>query len=240
MNYNNGASISFDIIKENRSDAVKEIAEGNRGLENLLNTCIDLDYPTIASCGEESYIVFEINDNTKDMLFTLCRIFLSTKKYYDSIIIRIGYIEGGISTCAFYLIENDYEINNEDIFNIINIYMKEYNKNYNLDTKEFEYSYLLSKKMGIIGFENNIEFLKMKSNSEEICEVPEYKLTIYGNSKEEIFDFVDKNLDGVVYSKENSDYLISLKYYDINNFKLLKKIKNNLVLEQNQQCFIKK
>lgn len=239
MNYNNGASISFDIIKANRNEAVKEIAEGNKGLENLLNTCIDLDYPPLASCGENPYIMFEINDKTKDILFALCRIFLSTKKYYESIIIRIGYIEGGISTCTFTLLENDYDIGNEDIFNIINTSIKEYNKKYNLEIKEFESAYLLSKKIGFIGFENNIEFLKMKSNSEEICESPEYKLTIYGNSKDEIFDFVDKNLDGVVYSKENIEYLISIKYYDIKNFNLLEKLNNKLVAVD-QKCFIKK
>ena len=241
MNYNDGACISFDIIKANRNEAVKQIAEGNNGLENLLNTCIDFDYPTIASCGEEAYILLEINENTKDMLFNLCRIFLGTKKYYESIIIRIGYIEGGICNCSFTLLENDYDINNEDIFNIINEYIKQYNKNdNNLDIKEFENAYLLSKKIGIIGFENNIEFLKMKKDSEEICEVPEYKLTIYGNSKEEIFNLVNENLSGIIYSKENSEYLIGIKYYDINNFKLLEKINNNLAIEEKKQYIIKK
>ena len=62
--FNNGSCLSFQEIKKNRSVAVKEMAEGNEGLELLLNTCIDVDLETRSCCGEEQFLMFELNEGT--------------------------------------------------------------------------------------------------------------------------------------------------------------------------------
>lgn len=70
--YNNGYPIDFKTIKKNRKQAVKEIAEGNDGLELLLNTCLDLNIETEASCGDESpYITFVFNNHSKNHLISV-------------------------------------------------------------------------------------------------------------------------------------------------------------------------
>lgn len=75
LKFNNGSLISFENIKENREQAVLELAENNDGLFHLLNTCIDNDIKTIASCGDKSlHITFEINDKTRSSLITLVTI----------------------------------------------------------------------------------------------------------------------------------------------------------------------
>ena len=48
--YNNGKVLPFAFIKHNRDEAVSEIAEGNIGLEKLLNYCLDNDIVTYTCC----------------------------------------------------------------------------------------------------------------------------------------------------------------------------------------------
>ncbi len=61
--YNNGSVLPFSFIKENREEAVSEIAEGNIGLEKLLNYCLDNNIVTHTSCGESGFIGFTGLDN---------------------------------------------------------------------------------------------------------------------------------------------------------------------------------
>ena len=55
LEYNNGSVIDFEIIKKNRVTAVKELSEGNIGLEELLNFCIDNNIRTHSSCGDRRF-----------------------------------------------------------------------------------------------------------------------------------------------------------------------------------------
>ena len=74
--YNNGKVLPFAFIKHNRDEAVSEIAEGNIGLEKLLNYCLDNDIVTYTCCSEEGFIgfmgfdkrVFKMFDELKNML----------------------------------------------------------------------------------------------------------------------------------------------------------------------------
>lgn len=74
--YNNGGVLPFSFIKDNRDEAVSEIAEGNIGLEKLLNYCLDNDIVTFTCCSEEGFIgfmgfdkrVFKMFDELKNIL----------------------------------------------------------------------------------------------------------------------------------------------------------------------------
>lgn len=92
LKFNNGKLISFELIKENKEQAVEELSENNDGLRELLITCIDNDIKTIASCGDRCLsICFEINDKTRKYLVNLVAILDSLydnrKKIFD---IKIG------------------------------------------------------------------------------------------------------------------------------------------------------
>ena len=118
--FNNGLPISFELIKQNREKAIKEISEGNTGLEQLMNTCIDLNIETYASCGDDDpYISFIYNDNTKKFLINLIKIISSlgyrSKKYYDlsiintldNIIVSIYINSKNIDTSSFFFFIDD-------------------------------------------------------------------------------------------------------------------------------------
>jgi len=72
LEFNHGDVIDFEIIKENREQAVMEISEGNKGLENLLNVCIDNNIKTHSSCGDRTpRICFIIDDENREKLINL-------------------------------------------------------------------------------------------------------------------------------------------------------------------------
>lgn len=72
LQYNHGTPLPFEVIKQNREKAIVEMAEGNPGLYKLLNTCIDMDLPTLSSCGDVApMIAFDYNDKTKELLCSL-------------------------------------------------------------------------------------------------------------------------------------------------------------------------
>ena len=72
LEYNNGSVIDFEIIKQNREKAVKEIAEGNVGLEELLNFCIDNNIRTHSSCCDRSpRICFIVDAENREKLVNL-------------------------------------------------------------------------------------------------------------------------------------------------------------------------
>lgn len=88
LEFNNGNPISFETIKANREQAVKELSEDNEGLEELFNTCIDKDIKTIVSCGDKNpHMSFEINDKTRNSLVNLVAIldtlYNSDRKIFD-------------------------------------------------------------------------------------------------------------------------------------------------------------
>jgi len=239
MKYNTGIPLSFETIKMNREIAVKEIAEGNKGLENLLNTCIDRNIPTHASCGHASYITFLINDDTKDMLFSLCRLVSSVEKYYNSFRVDISYTSDGIGKCSFYFLENNYGIDTSSIFNIIDTYIKNYYKTHDFEYKEFEYVYSLEKMISdMMGLDSSVEILRMKKASEEIVKEPEYIITI----EQDIDGIPDKKLKKSLVNivKIVSDkfpemelaedplniYALNIRKFEIKNFKELESMVN--------------
>ena len=72
LEYNNGSVIDFEIIKKNRVTAVKELSEGNIGLEELLNFCIDNNIRTHSSCGDRSpRICFIVDAENREKLVNL-------------------------------------------------------------------------------------------------------------------------------------------------------------------------
>lgn len=72
LEFNHGSVIDFDEIKNNREQAVAEISEGNSGLEELLNFCIDNNIRTHSSCGDRSpRICFIIDDENREKLINL-------------------------------------------------------------------------------------------------------------------------------------------------------------------------
>lgn len=118
--FNNGDVVDFEIIKENREQAVKEICEGNQGLEKLMNTCLDLNVTTCASCGDhDPYISFVYNKHTEKYLINIIKVFESlgyrSRKYYDLSIMNSNnnttvsiYINAkGIDTSSFFYFIDD-------------------------------------------------------------------------------------------------------------------------------------
>jgi len=70
--FNHGTPLPFELIKLNRAQATKEMAEGNTGLYKLLNTCIDNDIPTLSCCGDvKPMIAIECNEDNKKLLYSL-------------------------------------------------------------------------------------------------------------------------------------------------------------------------
>lgn len=97
--YNNGTCISFQTIKENRDIAVKEIAEGHKGLELLLNTCIDADLETRSCCADDGFLMFELNDKT---IGKLANIFNYFEKNNMESLLSVGGSKDGSRTVTLY------------------------------------------------------------------------------------------------------------------------------------------
>ena len=126
--FNNGKHIDFETIKVNRKQAVKEISEGNKGLEQLLNTCIDLDIETFASCGDhEPYISLVYNEHTKKYLVNLIRVLSrlenQRRKYYD-----IGIMKSSNNNIVFSIFINAKDFDSSIFFLFIDELIHEFNK----------------------------------------------------------------------------------------------------------------
>lgn len=98
LKFNHGDVIDFDIIKDNRIQAVKEISEDNKGLENLLNVCVDNNIRTHSSCGDRSpRICFIIDDENRDKFINLFTVLDSLpcldKKIFDIELIKNNKID---------------------------------------------------------------------------------------------------------------------------------------------------
>jgi hypothetical protein len=234
--YNNGGCIPFNEIRNNRFEAVKEISEGNKGLQKLLNTCISLNYPTIASCGdEEPYILFELNQKTSMPLFYLCRKFLSQEKYFNSIRVTISSCDG-VLRCDFHLKDNNEGINFENFFEIIDSFLRSYNEKKSFDYDEFLYSCNLCKLLNRVGLDGSIEFKEQKEKSTDETVFNQYKVAITNGSGSPVRCSVERKFKGLIFDNDaNCDELINLKYYKISDFKALVDIINNASKEINVQ-----
>ncbi len=226
MEFNNGAPIDFDIIKANREIAVKEIAEGNPSLERLMNYCIDNNIRTYASCGDDAaYISFELNDKSRDILFSLIRKILSNQKLWEIAMPTLG-LSDEIKTCTFYRFLNDYGIDNNNFFDLILEYFINYSIDKNIDIAEFECSEKLLESLYSFGFNSVIEFLEKKQYSTDATELSQYKVTVFGEVREGIKDYIlntiIENYPKFVYSSENYDFIFNIKYYEIMHFEDLK------------------
>lgn len=56
MNYNTGEVIAFDILKKDKINAAREIAEGNSELEKLLLLCFDNDIRTVSCYHNDEFV----------------------------------------------------------------------------------------------------------------------------------------------------------------------------------------
>lgn len=108
--YNNGKVLPFSFIKDNRDEAVSEIAEGNIGLEKLLNYCLDNNIETYTCCSEEGFIgfkgfdkrVFRMFDELKSVLgenvFLRCNLESEDSKFTATL-----HCSKEINTSSFFL-----------------------------------------------------------------------------------------------------------------------------------------
>lgn len=223
MQFNNGAAIDFELIKANREQAVEEISEGNSGLKNLMNYCLDNDIETRASCGHDkyAYISFNMNEKNKNLLLAITRCILSNERLFESILIYHGNSDKEIN-CSFYILENEYKVDYIVFFEIILELLKKC-KNYELyDIKEYEYVYQLAVELSNLGLNSVIEYLRLKKNSDDLVEQPEYGLDIYGDDRDYILNTMKENFPKFEYSTENVEVVISKKTYDINSYNDLK------------------
>lgn len=231
LKYNNGLPIDFDIIKNNRIQAVKEISEGNKGLEKLLNTCIDLNIETITSCGDiDPYISFALTENNKEYMFNLCTQLLNNSDIKNNFFVSISIEEN--SSCTFYLNnrKKPTSLDKEQFFYIINNSILMNNDlTYNLDfISNFCY---FSKLAYDAHFQNNIDFsINSKNNIET-------KISLFGYSSEEIEGFVKDYFSTLVYSDEEPNFLDNMKFYKVINYEEFFRILNiSKVLKLNKKA----
>lgn len=198
--------VPFSEIKENSKELIPEIAEGNVGLEYLLDTCISGDIETYSSCGDiHPYISFVINKETKKVIYNLCHLLLNNDNLKDSLSINFGLIN----------------------------YLKKINLSKDIDTNTevFDFPNEVVKSIGKYGFNNYLEIIKNNGLPEE--DNYEYYLTIHSTSFEKIYNFQKEtslNLYLVYKNKNYEDYYICFyidnpRLLQSNYKKLTRKIK---------------
>ena len=71
MGINNGTNYPFEMIKNSTEQEIKEIAEGNNALGELLQFCFKNDIETFSCCGDGTYMPYltlVLNKNSKVIL----------------------------------------------------------------------------------------------------------------------------------------------------------------------------
>ncbi len=224
--------VPFSEIKENSKELIPEIAEGNVGLEYLLDTCVAEDIETYSSRGDvHPYISFVINEHTKKVIYNLCHLLLNNDNLKDSLSINFGLIDN-TNICKIRYYDND-DINIVDFFVIITNYLKKINLSKDIDTNTevFDFPNEVVKSIGKYGFNNYLEIIKNNGLPEE--DNYEYYLTIHSTSFEKIYNFqkeIFPNLNLVYKNKNYEDYYICFyidnpRLLQSNYKKLTRKIK---------------
>lgn len=224
--------VPFSEIKESSKELIPEIAEGNVGLEYLLDTCVAEDIETYSSCGDvHPYISFVINEHTKKVIYNLCHLLLNNDNLKDSLSINFGLIDN-TNICKIRYYDND-DINIVDFFVIITNYLKKINLSKDIDTNTevFDFPNEVVKSIGKYGFNNYLEIIKNNGLPEE--DNYEYYLTIHSTSFEKIYNFqkeIFPNLNLVYKNKNYEDYYICFyidnpRLLQSNYKKLTRKIK---------------
>lgn len=86
---------------------------------------------------------------------------------------------------SFHLLENDYGIDHIELFNIIINFITNYSNLNDVDIEEFEYSEKVSKVNLDYVLIEKYNFYKQKISTEK-SKIPQYKIEIRGNNREEI------------------------------------------------------
>lgn len=220
--------VPFSEIKESSKELIPEIAEGNVGLEYLLDTCVADDIETYSSCGDvHPYISFVINDQTKKTIYNLCQLLLNNDSLKDSLSINLGFIDN-TNICEIRYYDND-DINIVDFFVIITNYLKkiDLSKEIDVNTEVFDFSNEVVKSIGKYGFNNYLEIIKNNDLPGE--DNYEYYLTIHSTSFEKIYDFRKETSLNLYLVYKNKNYEVYSICFYIDNLSLLQSNYKKLV-----------
>ena len=220
--------VPFSEIKESSKELIPEIAEGNVGLEYLLDTCIAGDIETYSSCGDiHPYISFVINKETKKVIYNLCHLLLNNDSLKDSLSINFGLIDN-TNICKIRYYDND-DINIVDFFVIITNYLKkiDLSKEIDVNTEVFDFSNEVVKSIGKYGFNNYLEIIKNNGLPGE--DNYEYYLTIHSTSFEKIYDFQKETSLNLYLVYKNKNYEVYSTCFYIDNLSLLQSNYKKLV-----------
>ena len=241
MEYNNGSVIDFEIIKQNREKAVKEIAEGNVGLEELLNFCIDNNIRTHSSCGDRSpRICFIVDDENREKLVNLFSVLdslecdgkkifniqLFKNPYFDEILLNI-FISCDVKSSEIYfkyivqILDSKVRFSKNDKFDFIENVIDTL-KNY-FDYVSFDFR----------GNQKRVDF-NLKTSSIEECK---YGINLYlSRMKRENTELIDCIYDNVDYCFKCYD----IYEFGIKNMNSVYKLFNIIKDLNTKNSFIKK
>ena len=196
--------VPFSQIKENSRILIPEIAEDNIGLECLLMYCVENDIETYSSCGDvRPYIDFIINDNTKNILYTLSSLLINSQDVREYISVKLGSIDGN-NICRISYYDND-KFNIYEFFDIINNSLKKAITKDNCNIELWDSINNVVKDISKYEFDNYLEVF----NSPDIDNMEDnytYSLTIHSTNYRKIHDFQTKHFPYLRQEYKNQCY----------------------------------